>query len=304
MPKTNIVFLILPYIHLLDLAGADQVFLEALDCDADLHVEYCTFSENIETSSHLPFGAIRHFSEIHCEKGDYLIIPGADMGYLLSAEFAAQLDVFSWLKMAHEREVFICSICTGSFVLALAGLLDNKKCTTHWKRTAELQAKFPKTQVLENILFTEDDRILTSAGVTSGIDLALYIVSRMKDDLFSYKVARELVVYMRRQGHHAQQSVYLLYRNHIHSGIHKVQDYLQENIDKKASLNDLADIACMSTRNLTRIFKKETQISVNEFTNLIRKEKIKELVKNPDISRGQIARECGLKSERQVFRLM
>jgi transcriptional regulator GlxA family with amidase domain len=140
--------------------------------------------------------------------------------------------------------------------------------------------------------------------VTSGIDLALYIVSRMKDDLFSYKVARELVVYMRRQGHHAQQSVYLLYRNHIHSGIHKVQDYLQENIDKKASLNDLADIACMSTRNLTRIFKKETLISVNEFTNLIRKEKIKELLKNPDISRAQIARECGLKSERQVFRLI
>jgi transcriptional regulator GlxA family with amidase domain len=98
--------------------------------------------------------------------------------------------------------------------------------------------------------------------------------------------------------------VYLQYRNHIHSGIHKVQDYLQENIHKKASLNDLAEVACMSTRNLTRIFKKETRISVNEFTNLIRKEKLKELLKNPDITRLQMAKACGLSSERQVIRLI
>lgn len=304
MAVTKIVFLILPHIHLLDLAGADQVFLEAVDQTAAVKIAYCSFTEEIQTSSQLPLGAINRFSEITFQPGDYLIVPGAEVSYLLSEEFTKQTSVFAWLKMAYAQGAYVCSICTGAYVLALAGLLDEKKCTTHWKHTAKLQNLFSKAQVQENILFTEDDRILTSAGVTSGIDLALYIVSRIKDDQFSYKVARELVVYMRRQGNQAQQSVYLQYRNHIHSGIHKVQDWLQENTHQKASLIDLAEIACMSTRNLTRVFRKETGISINEFITLLRKEKINELLKNPDTTRIQIARQCGLRSERQVARLL
>lgn len=301
---TKIVFLLLPHIHLLDLAGADQVFLEAIDHVADLEIAYCSLSDEIHTSSHIPLGKVDHYSEITFQPGDYLIVPGAEVSYLLSSEFGKQTSVFTWLNTAYAQGAYVCSICTGAYALALAGLLNGKKCTTHWKHTERLQTQFPKAQVQENILFTEDERILTSAGVTSGIDLALYIVSRLKDDLFSYKVARELVIYVRRQGNQAQQSVYLQYRNHIHSGIHKVQDWLQENTEQKASLIDLAEIACMSTRNLTRVFRKETGISINEFITLIRKEKINELLKNPDTTRSQIARQCGLKSERQVARLL
>lgn len=301
---TKIVFLLLPHIHLLDLAGADQVFLEAIEHTANLEIAYCSLTDEIYTSSHIPLGKVEHFSAITFRSGDYLIVPGAEISYLLSPEFAKQTSLFAWLNHAYLQSAYVCSICTGAYVLALASLLDGKKCTTHWKHTERLQNHFPKAKVQGNILFTEDDRILTSAGVTSGIDLALYIVSRLKDDLFSYKVARELVIYMRRQGNQAQQSVYLQYRNHIHSGIHKVQDWLQENTHQKASLIDLAEIACMSTRNLTRVFRKETGISINEFITLIRKEKINELLKNPDTTRSQIARQCGLKSERQVARLL
>jgi transcriptional regulator GlxA family with amidase domain len=304
MAKLQIVFLLLPEIHLLDLAGADQVFHEAIEYEADINIEYCCLQNNLKTSTSLPIGNIKHFSEISFQSGDYLIVPGAKVSYFLSEEFKAQKDLFDWLKMAYQQQVFVCSICTGAYVLALSGLLDGKKCTTHWKHTAKIQALFPQIQVIENILFIEDQGIFTSAGVAAGIDLALHILSRLKDDLFSYKVARELVVYMRRQGNQAQESMFLQYRNHIHSGIHKVQDWLQENIHQKSALPDLAEVACMSTRNLTRIFKKETGISVNEFTTLVRKEKIRTLLKNPDISRNQIAKYCGLTSERQVFRLI
>lgn len=304
MAKTKIVFLILPKIHLLDFAGPDQVFYEAIDYGADIELEYCSLSDRNETSTRFPIGQLKHYSAPTLEKGDYLFIPGSDTHHLLSEEIRSQNDLFEWLKMAHTTGVNLCSICTGAYVLALAGLLDGKKCTTHWKHTAKLQALFPATQVVENILFTEDGGILTSAGVTSGIDLALHIVSKLKDELFSYKVARELVVYSRRQGNQAQQSIYLQYRNHIHCGIHKVQDWIQENTDKKSNLADLGEIACMSTRNLTRIFKKETGVSVNEFTTLIRKEKLKTMLKLPDISRKQMAEECGLKSERQIIRLI
>lgn len=304
MATTKIVFLILPEIQLLDLAGADQVFYEAKCYGSDLQIDYCSFEDSIRTSTLLPIGKVKSLHEISFKPGDYLIIPGAETSYLLSEAFKAKTEVFEWLKMAYAQKVILCSVCTGAFVLAIAGLLDGRKCTTHWKRTEQLQLLFPKAEVVENILFIEDGGILTSAGVTSGIDLALHIVSQLEDDFFAYKVARELVIYMRRQGNHAQQSIFLQYRNHIHSGVHKVQDWLQENIHQKSSLPDLADIACMSTRNFTRIFKKETGISVNDFTTLIRKEKIKALIKKPDMTRSQIARHCGLKSERQVIRLL
>ncbi|GAB3519711.1 GlxA family transcriptional regulator [Emticicia fontis] len=300
---TKIVFLVLPEIQLLDLAGADQVFYEAKCYGSDLEIQYCSFENDIKTSTLLPIGKVKDIHEITFKSGDYLIIPGAETPYLLSEEFRAKTEVFEWLKMAYTQKVILCSVCTGAFVLAIAGLLDGRKCTTHWKRTAQLQALFPKTEVIENILFIEDEHILTSAGVTSGIDLALHIVSKLEDEFFAYKVARELVIYMRRQGNHAQQSIFLQYRNHIHSGIHKVQDWLQDNIHQKSSLPDLAE-ACMSTRNFTRVFKKETGISVNDFTTLIRKEKIKALIKKPDMTRSQIARQCGLKSERQIIRLL
>lgn len=304
MATTKIVFLILPEIQLLDLAGADQVFYEAKCYGSDLQIDYCSFEDSIRTSTLLPIGKVKSLHEISFKPGDYLIIPGAETSYLLSEAFKAKTEVFEWLKMAYSQKVILCSVCTGAFVLAIAGLLDGRKCTTHWKRTEQLQSLFPKTEVVENILFIEDGGILTSAGVTSGIDLALHIVSQLEDDFFAYKVARELVIYMRRQGNHTQQSIFLQYRNHIHSGVHKVQDWLQENIHQKSSLPDLADIACMSTRNFTRIFKKETGISVNDFTTLIRKEKIKALIKKPDMTRSQIALHCGLKSERQVIRLL
>jgi transcriptional regulator GlxA family with amidase domain len=304
MATTKIIFLILPHIHLLDLAGADQVFHEAIEYGADIALGYCSFSENIISSTSLSFGKLKHFSKIKIKEGDYIFVPGAEVSFLLSKEMKAQKDLFEWINVCHKKRVNICSICTGAFFLAEAGLLDGRKCTTHWKRTSELQLKFPTIRLVENILYTEDERIFTSAGVTAGIDMALNILSKLKDDNFSFKVARELVIYVRRQGNESQQSVFMQYRNHIHTGIHSVQEYLQENCEKKNTLNELADIAFMSTRNLTRTFKKETGLSVNEYVNLIRRERIKELTKNPDITRVQLAKQCGLKSERHLSRLL
>ncbi|MBL7816959.1 MAG: DJ-1/PfpI family protein [Saprospiraceae bacterium] len=301
---TKIVFLILPKVHLLDLAGPDQVFLEAMDFGVNIQVEYCSYTEGLATSTQLPFGTLKHFNDIVLNKGDFIVVPGADSQFLLSPQLLAQKELFDWIKKAYEKKVRLCSICTGAYFLALTGLLDGKKCTTHWKHTMRLQSRFSKLKVIENILFVEDNGIFTSAGVTAGIDLALHIVGLLKDDSTSFKVARELVVYARRSGNDSQQSVFLSYRNHIHAGVHKVQDWLQDNLNKKCSLQDLSEVAMMSTRTLTRIFKKETGITINEYITLLRKERISELMKNPDISRHQIARQCGLESVRHVTRLI
>jgi transcriptional regulator GlxA family with amidase domain len=289
---------------LLDLAGADQVFHEAIDFGVEIELEYCSMSENVKTSAGLPFGKLKHYSNVKIQPGDFLFIPGAEVSFLLSKKMESEKELVKWVRDGYERGCTICSICTGAFFLGMTGLLDGRKCTTHWKRTAELKKKYPAINLAENILFTEDNRIYTSAGVTAGIDMALHIAGKLKDDNLSFKIARELVVYMRRQGSDSQQSIFMTYRNHIHTGIHQVQDYMQVNIQNKVSLTELADVACMSSRNLTRIFKKETGISVNEYITLMRKDRLKALLNNPDMTRKQMAKLCGLRSERQIIRLV
>ena len=301
---TQMVFLLLPHTHLMDLAGPDQVFFEALGFGADLRIAYCGLGREVGSSAGLPFGKLPHFSEIEFHPGDFLIVPGAEGYYLKSAAFAAETPVLTWIREAYARQVRVCSICSGSFALALSGILDGKTCTTHWKRTSELQAAFPQLRVAENVLFTEQDGIYTSAGIASGIDMALHIVGQLYGEMFAHRVAREMVIYNRRSGNQPQKSILLDFRNHIHAGVHRVQDWLQEHLDQKATLLQLAEIACMSDRNFTRTFKRETGLTVNEYVTLLRKEKIKQLLQSPDQSRGQIAQQCGLRSERHVGRIM
>lgn len=298
------VFLVLPQIHLMDLAGPDQAILEAIGYGADFEIEYCNLENNVITTAGLPIANLKHFSEVQFKKGDFLIIPGSNASYLISDVFRKNTDLFKWIIKSYNSGVKIVSICAGAFVLAECGLLNYVPCTTHFKKTKQLQELYPEAKVIDNILFTQHDGIYTSAGIASGIDVTLHIIEELKGSHFAHLVARELVVYNRRGGNQKQESELLSFRNHIHSGIHKVQDWIVENINQKANLDELAEIACMSERNFTRIFKKETAITVNDYITIIRKEKIKEFLKNPDLTRLEIASHVGLQSERQLSRLI
>jgi transcriptional regulator GlxA family with amidase domain len=301
--KTKFVFLLLPEIHLMDLAGPDQAIHEAIEYGAEFEIEYCNLTNDFASSSGLPIGNVLHYSKIKWNKGDFLIIPGSNASYLQSEKFKQNYDLLNWIRTSYQNGINICSVCAGAFALAESGLLDNVFCTTHFKRTKQLQEMYPKTKVIENILFTDSNGIYTSAGIASGIDLTLHIIEKLKGSHFAHLVARELVVYKRRNGNASQDSELLQFRNHIHSGIHKVQDWIIENIHLKTNLRELAEIANMSERNFTRTFKKETNATVTDFITLIRKEKIKELTKNPDLSRIEIANKVGLQSDRQMSRI-
>lgn len=299
------IFVISPRTHLLDLAGPDQVFFEAIFFKAPFEIEYCSFApEAAGTASGLRFAALRPYNELEPKKGDYIVIPGMDIDVIDKAHSGAMQGLFRWLSAAYAQGVHLCSICTGAFLLAACGLLDGKTCTTHWKYTRKLQTRYPRLKVQENVLFTEKDGIFTSAGIASGVDMALHIVEKEMGAHFTNKVAREIVVYIRRDGGQAQESIFLSYRNHLHAGIHTVQDWLVENLDQKATLPQLAEIAHMSTRNFTRIFRKETGVTIGDYLTLLRKEKIAELLKKPDLSRPQVAQQVGLKSVRQLSRLL
>lgn len=301
---TKFVFLLLPEIHLMDLAGPDQAIHEAIEYGAEFEILYCSVKDTITSSAGLPIGNVIPYHEVVFSKGDFLIIPGSNASYLQSEKFKQNTDLLNWIRRNYQNGVNLCSICAGAFALAETGLLDHISCTTHFKRTKQLQEMYPKAKVIENILFTDSDGIYTSAGIASGIDLTLYIIEKLKGSHFAHLVARELVVYKRRNGTAHQESELFQYRNHIHAGIHKVQDWIIENIHLKTNLGELAEIAHMSERNFTRTFKKETNTTVTDYIALIRKEKIKELSKNPDLSRIEIAQKVGIQSERHLNRLL
>lgn len=301
---TKFIFLILPNVHILDLAGPDQAIHEAIDFQADFEMEFCGIGKEVISTSGLPFGSLKHFSGVKYSKGDFLVIPGCSYAYLTSDDFLGETLLFDWISGMHRAEVELVSICMGAFVLAAAGVLDGRSCTTHFKKTKELQEKFPEIKVIENILYTDQDGIYTSAGIASGIDLTLHLIEKLKGSYFAHLVARELVVFNRRSGSDSQESEFLKFRNHIHSGVHKVQDYILEKLHQKNSLLDLAEIAGMSERNFTRIFKKETGITVVEYVNVVRKAKATELKKNPNFSKIEIANKVGLQSEKQLTRIL
>ena len=297
-------FVIPPHANLFDFAGAVQVFHEAREQGLKLELKFCSFEREIKTATKIPLGKIDSYKKQKITQGDYIFIVSADIHYLLSNKLKLEKDFLAWLVNSYHLGATICSLCNGAFILGKTKLLDGKNCTTHWKRTAELQKQFPLAKVHENIIYIEDERIITSAGATSGVDVALFILSKLTNDYFTYKISRELVIYNRRNGSSPQQNNLLNYRNHVHVGIHKVQDWLNTSLHKKVNIPHLAEIAMMSERNFTRIFKKETQLTVNEYVTLLRKEKINELLKKPDLSREQIAKLCGLQSVRHLSRLI
>jgi transcriptional regulator GlxA family with amidase domain len=298
------VFLLLPGLHLMDLAGPDQTLLEAIDYGADFEIAYCGIDTDIVSSAGLGLGRQQHFSEVDKGSIDYLIIPGTRLSYLLSDAFKNNTVLLDWIRDCYSRDVRLVSICSGAFVLAQCGLLDGLGCTTHFKQTKQLQQLFPKALVRENVLFVEQRNIYTSAGIASGIDLMLHIVEQLKDSYFAHKVARELVIYNRRDGNQEQLSAFMQFRNHVHSGIHSSQDFIVEHIQRKHHLAALAEVANMSERNFTRTFKRETGITVTAYINSIRREVIGKLLRHKDLSYMQIARSVGLDSEKQVRRIL
>lgn len=304
MRKITFGVFLLPETNLLDFGGITQAFIEARDFGLNIELIICGEHNEIVTNAGVKIKGVKNYQEIEIGSIDYLFIISANYKYVFSRKFKPSDELLNWVKQIHESGTKICAVCIGAFLIGAAGLLDNIKCTTHWKKTSELKKQFPLSKVHEDVLFIEDNNIITSAGSSSGIDLALYIISKIKDENTSHKIARELVMFGRRGGSTPQESVFLKYRNHYHNGIHKVQDYIINNINEKMYISELSDMANMSERNFCRIFKKETSVTVFDYITRIRKEFITRLLENPDLSKKQIANKVGLESERQLNRII
>lgn len=301
----KLAFIVPPHVELLDLAGPVQVFTEAIfNGYQDLKIEFYAYADTATSTAGLGFGQISNFSEADLQPGDFVIIPGMSFEYICSEAFRNEHDFFDWLRDCSARRVNICSVCDAAFILGEAGLLDGRECTTHWRRMEALQLRFPRAVVIPDILYAKSDNIYTSAGISAGIDLALSILEDLKGPRFVHTVARGLVVYHRRSQNQSQQSVYLDFRNHINPRVHNVQDYIIDHLSEENSIEALAEMVAMSPRNLTRVFKESTGITIVEYLTRVRKENAKTLLNNPDYTIEYIASQCGYKTARQLQRIL
>jgi len=188
------------------------------------------------------------------KRAESVIVPGYQ-----DVDASVSPAVLDALRAARARGARVVSICTGAFALAAAGLLDGRPATTHWQRTDELQRRYPEVEVLPNRLFVDDGDILTSAGVTTGIDLCLHLIRRDHGAAAANTRARALVAPPQRQGGQAQ-FVERLRPEPSGDQLGPLRDWMLENLALPHDLDTLARRAHMSRRTLTRRFREETGV--------------------------------------------
>jgi transcriptional regulator GlxA family with amidase domain len=210
-----------------------------------------------------------------------------------------------WVKEAPWRASTYGSICTGAFVLGHAGLLDERRVTTHWQNAPKLAAMFPRARVQPDSIYVRDERLITSAGVTAGIDLALALVGQRHGAKTALQVAKRLVVLAQRQGGQSQFSPYLSAPADPASPIARIQDHVLAHIGSRHSLQSLATVVDMSARNLARHFVQETGMTPHEFVERARIDAARMLLEGSDAALKTVAYDCGFGTPdrmRLVFR--
>lgn len=305
-PGYRAFFLVPPEVQLLDVAGPAHLFYEAKEYGASIETHYLSMKQNPEevSSAGVSLGNLEPFEKFIFGPNDLLFIPGLESHLFFAPDFSMEnQDFFHWLQKQSENGAKICSVCTGAYVMAFAGLFDGKKCTTHWKYFEDFQERFPKAKLLSDRLIVKDGNLYSSAGVSSGIDLALFILEELYGSVFATKVAKEVVIYLRRTENDPQLSVFLQYRNHMDNRIHKVQDLLAQNLAQKTKIEELAENVHMSPRNLTRLFKKVTGITMGHYLDRLRVERAVQLLSDGS-KVSAVSQACGLQSNNQLRALL
>jgi transcriptional regulator GlxA family with amidase domain len=150
--------------------------------------------------------------------------------------------------------VRLLTVCAGALLAADAGLLANRRCTTHHEMLADLQRIAPSAQVLGNRVFVEDGPVVSSAGITAGIDMALHLIAQTCGDAVAAAVAQTMVIYLRRGSDDPQLSPLLAGRNHLHAAVHRVQNAIGDDPARAWPLDAMAAVAHVTPRHLTRLF--------------------------------------------------
>jgi len=298
-PRT-IAALAYPQLQLLDVAGPLETFnlaAQQLIDDGerrDRAYRLSVISKDgrpVETMSGLTIGAGRRIDD-GPEDIDTLLVPGALTG---GSRFHEDEELIAFVRRAHGRVRRLCSVCSGALLLASAGVLDGKRATTHWMDARELQTCYPAVRLEANRIWVEDGGVYSSGGITAGIDLALALIEQDHSRRLALKVAKRLLVFLKRPGDQLQFNDFIAAQSQP-TRFAALLDWITENLHRELDTALLAERACMSERNFRRRFEAEVGLPLGRYLARTRVTKAQSLLETTSLPIAQIARRCGFRS--------
>lgn len=288
----TVALLLFAGVQSLDVSGPMDVFSEAnrfLPPDDRYRLEVIGVEHGLVACSNgLPVQAHKHFSEA-LDAYDLLLVAGGPA-------LARQLfdpALYEWLTAATARAESFGSICSGAFILARAGLLDGRTVTTHWNDAAALVRLCPSARVEPDRLYMRDGALYTSAGVTAGIDLSLYLLAQHHGPEVALNVARRLVVFTQRSGGQSQFSPFLTPHVEPSSPVAQVQRYVLAHLRDDLTVAVLAKVANTSERSFSRNFARDAKVTPAEFVESARVDAARVMLENGNAPLKTVAYQCG-----------
>ncbi|GAA1091952.1 MULTISPECIES: GlxA family transcriptional regulator [Streptomyces violaceusniger group] len=296
-PLTVTVF-VFPGVRLLDVTGPIEVFASANEIGGRYRVR--TVSEDgaeVITAAGTRLGADLRVDEVG-EPCDVLVIPGGPEWETLIKDDAF-LDV---VRRLHGKARRTASVCTGAFLLAAAGLLDGRRAATHWRHARQLAERFPSVRVKPDAIFVRDGRVMTSAGVSAGIDLSLALVEEHYGAEAARAVAKDMVVFMQRPGNQSQFSVRSRVPHSRRETLRRVLDEVAEDPGANHTLSAMARKAGVSVRHVARLFDEEVGTTPARYVEQVRLEAAQVLLETGDDAMTVVARRTGFGSPESMRR--
>jgi transcriptional regulator GlxA family with amidase domain len=289
-----------PDVQLLDVAGPIQVFSDANHWAARPDAPYrirviARDGAQIRATSGLAF-ATEPLPD-PAEPLDTLIVAGGE-GVRRAVEDASLVE---WLKVRAGAARRTASVCSGAFLLAAAGLLDQRRAVTHWEKCDELCRRHPEVKVEPDSIFVRDGPVWSSAGVTAGIDLSLALVEEDLGRPIALAVARHLVVFLKRPGGQAQFSAALSLQS-ADEDFAALHGWLAEHLAESLSLSRLAARAAMSERTFLRRYREATGLTPARAIERLRVEAARQFLAETRLPAKRIAARCGFGSEETMRR--
>lgn len=296
-PLTVTVF-VFPGVRLLDVTGPIEVFATANEFGGRYRVRIVSEDgAEVVTSAGTRLSADLSVEDVR-EPSDVLVIPGGpewetlikDDGFLDS------------IRRLNENSRCTASVCTGAFLLAAAGLLDGRRAATHWRFSRQLALRFPSVRVEPDAIFVRDGQMMTSAGVTAGIDLALAVVEDHYGADVAREAAKDMVVFMQRPGGQSQFSARCQAPHTQQDMLRRVLDAVAQDPGGNHTLSAMAQRAGVSVRHVTRLFYEEVGTTPARYVEQIRLEAAQGLLERSDDSMAVVARRTGFGSPESLRR--
>jgi transcriptional regulator GlxA family with amidase domain len=288
----RIIVVVVPPIDELDLVGPLQVFnsINRLARKTMYTIEVVTNTDHLTVEGEggvLKFLARHHFNKVEGVCDSVLLVCG------VGTRSVRDSALFAWLRKMSVEVRRMGAVCAAALLFAEARLLNGRRATAHWKFAKELAARHPKVRVERDPIWVKDGNIYTSAGLSAGIDLALAWAEEDCGVALAHDAARELVLFLRRPGGQPQVSVSLASQSSEMASIRDLQIWIAEHLERKLSVDDLAERMSMSVRNFERVFTREVGSTPSQYVLQMRVEAARRELERTDDGLKQVASHAG-----------